>query len=402
MRLPRFTPRRLAVAAIIMVVALASTAIHRFFAGAGGAKELADQADRLGVKRRTILRNAGERIAWNPSSSALATTSGESTADTATIWDASTGRRQAVLSGHREIYGLDWSKDGKLVATGSWDRTAAVWDAATGNRLLTLRGHPGMIFDVAFSADGKTLATCAGDNLVILWDTGSGQVRSKLRGHSSRVVDVGWSPDGKTLASGSDDSTLIWDLTADKPRHALDGSTPRWSPDGKTLSTVVNGDLILWDPDTGKMRGKLPGTVNGVYCLAWSPDGTMLATGSADNGGFWRGLIPDAMLDPPATATIWDAKTFKVRHVLTGHRHHIASIAWRPDGRFLATGSWDKSVIIWAVGSGKRAATLVEGIDEVVDAVAWSTDGKVLATTFGSFHMSTILWETTTNKALVK
>ena len=159
---------------------------------------------------------------------------------------------------------------------------------------------------------------------------------------------------------------------------------PRGVPDGKNLATVVGSTAILWDSDSGKERAKLAGHANKIHCLAWSPEGTILATGSGDEGSFWRGLIPDRILGPLASAILWDASTFKARTVLTGHRHLIQSLSWSPDGRFLATGSWDQSVIIWEVRTGKRATILTEGFDEVIITVSWSPDGKVLATTFGS------------------
>ncbi len=286
----------------------------------------------VSVKRRVLLRGTGEFLSWNPNAQILAT----STKD---IWAKTpfSGTRQPESARpcfrSAPIYGLAWSPDGKTLATGSWDRTAILWNAETGKPLMTLRGHTGKIYDVAWSPDGKTLATGADDNLVILWDVGSGHARSKLKGHSTRVVDVGWSPDGKTLASGSDGLTLLWDLASEKPRATFSGTLPRWSPDGKNLATVVGKTAIVWDPNTAIERAKLTGHVGGIWCLAWSPDGKILATGSEDPGGFWRGLIPDRLLGPGSAVILWDATTFKARFKLTGHRHHIDSLSWSPDGR---------------------------------------------------------------------
>jgi WD40 repeat protein len=355
----------------------------------------------VSVKRRALLAGTGEFLSWNPHAQILATNSADFINQDAILWDAVTGKRQAVLPVGAQIYGLAWSPDGKTLATGSWNGTATFWNAETGKREMTLRGHTGKIYDVAWSPDGKTLATGADDNLVILWDARGGHAHSTLKGHSTRVVDVAWSPDGKTLASGSDHLTLLWDLASENPRASLSGMRPRWSPDGKHLATLVGDTAILWDPSTASERAKLTGHENGIWCLAWSPDGKMLATGSGDAGGFWRGLIPDRFLGPGSAAILWDATTFKALFKLIGHRHHIESLTWSPDGRNLATGSWDQSVIIWDVPTGTRAAILREGFNEVINAVAWSPDGRILATTFGSFHKNTILWETTgTNETL--
>jgi WD40 repeat protein len=354
----------------------------------------------MSTMRRALLRGTGEFLSWNPNAQILATSSTGFIDQDAILWESTTGKRQAVLPVGAPIYGLEWSPDGKTLVTGSWNRSATLWNAETGKPLMTLRGHTGKIYDVAWSPDGKTLATGADDNLVILWDTRSGQARSTLKGHSTRVVDVRWSPDGKTLASGSDGLTLLWDMASEQPRATLSGNLPRWSPDGRNLATVIGDTAILWDPSTATELAKLTGHTYGIWCLAWSPDGKILATGSGDAGGFWRGLIPDRILGPGSAAILWDATTLKARFLLTGHRHHIESLAWSPDGRNLATGSWDQSVIIWDVPTGTRTAILRQGFDEVIDNVAWSPDGKILATTFGSFQKSTILWNIVRTEAV--
>ena len=155
MRLHQFTLRRLGVAAVILAVTLVLTVVYQSVRS----KVVIDQAGGLVVKRHTVLTGTGEVLAWNTKGTVLASNSGDQISQGAILWDVATGKHQAVLSGHREIYGLAWSPDGKTLATGSWERTAAVWDATTGMRIVTLRGHTGKIFDVAWSPDGKTLAT---------------------------------------------------------------------------------------------------------------------------------------------------------------------------------------------------------------------------------------------------
>ena len=399
--LEQITIRRLMIGAAIVVAIVGVHAfLHWLWLPSDEPTKALDHG--VFVKRRAFLIGAGEFLSWNPNAHILATSTTDFVHQNAMLWDATTGNRQAALRAGAQIIGLAWSPDGTTLATGSWDKTATLWNAETGKRLMTLRGHTGKIFAVAWSPDGNTLATGADDNLVILWDARSGQARSTLKGHTTRVVDVGWSPDGKTLASGSDRSTLLWDLASENPRATLSGMWPRWSPDGKNLATVVGDTTIIWDPTTATERAKLRSNENDIWCLAWSPDGKTLATGSGDEGGFWRGLMPDRILGPGSAAILWDATTFKARFKLIGHRHHIESLAWSPDGRNLATASWDQSVIIWDVPTATRAATLREGIAAVMNSVAWSPDGKILATTFGSFEKSTILWDVVRTKIVAK
>ncbi len=391
MRLPRFARRRVIIPAALLALALVSIVIYRW-------DRSTDQTSSLEVKRHIKLDDTGELLAWNPTGTLLATYSGETypgefDPHSAILWEPKSGTRRAVLRDIGPTYRLTWSPDAKKFATGSPYSKASLWDSATGKRLLTLSGHTARIYDLAWSPDGQTLATGAYDHVVILWDTQSGRAIATFKGHSTPVGDIRWSPDGKTLASVSDDGTLVWNPSAEGPQATLDGGWPRWSPDGKNLVTLDGKIAIIWDAKTLKERGRLIGHKNFIECLEWSPDGKLLATATDDPGGFWRGVLPDFVLGPGSAAIMWDATTLKARHVLTGHRHNIPSLTWSPDGRFLATGSWDQSVIIWDVSTGKRAATLTEGLDEVVNTVAWSPDGNFLATTFGSFSKRTILWE---------
>ena len=126
--------------------------------------------------------------------------------------DGDEGKPRASLEGYTgDVYSIAWSPNGKLLATGSDDRTVKLWDAATGKMLCRLTGHTDSICSVAWSPNGKTLASSAGDATLKLWDLDTGKLLSSLRGHTGGVYTVAWSPDGKTLASGSDDRTVkLW------------------------------------------------------------------------------------------------------------------------------------------------------------------------------------------------
>jgi WD40 repeat protein len=89
-----------------------------------------------------------------------------------------------------------------------------VWDAATGQLALTLQGHAGPVTSVDFSPDGKRLASASGDQTVKVWDAATGQLALTLQGHTLSVASVAFSPDGKRLASASHDLTVkVWDAS---------------------------------------------------------------------------------------------------------------------------------------------------------------------------------------------
>ncbi len=151
-------------------------------------------------------------------------------------------------------------------------------------------------------------------------------------------------------------------------------STPlAFSPDGKTLAAGAwnqlfatghrGGQIFLWDTAAWNR----PPTVlhshdDQVRSVAFSPDGRWLASGSADQ-----------------TVGLWDLSTKQIRHILQGHRGEVMAVAFSPDGKRLASGSEDATVKIWDPERGEELATL-PGSDGAINCLAFSPDGLTLAT----------------------
>ncbi len=218
-------------------------------------------------------------------------------------------------------------------------------------------------------------------------------------GHTSDVLSVAFSPDGKTLASGSFDSTVkLWDVQTGQQIRSLEGHTDivpsvAFSPDGKTLASgscyrnkrpmikgleCLEGEIKLWNIETGEQVISMKGDHTWVTEVAFSPDGKTLASRSFDK-----------------TIKLWNVETGQLLKSLEGHTDTVNSVAFSPDGKTLATGSSDKSVKLWNVETGQLLKSL-EGHIDSVNSVAFSVDGKTLAS--GSGDNTIKLWNVETGQ----
>jgi WD40 repeat protein len=282
-------------------------------------------------------------------------------------------RLARTLTGHSDsVYGVAFSTDGMLLATGSLDGMVRIWDPGTGDHVRAFTGHTSAVYSVAFSPDGSLLTSASGDGTVRIWDPATGDLVRALTGHTTAVYGVAFSPDGSQLATGCLDGTVqIWDPATGDHVRALIVHTERvngvaFSPDGTLLATV-GGDMTarIWDlPGSGQLH-TLAGHTAAVHGVAFSPDGSMLATASHDK-----------------TARIWDPATGGPLHVLIGHTERVNGVAFSRDGTLLATAGGDKTARIWDPTTGDQLHTLRRHTAGVYG-VAFSSDGTLLATAGG-------------------
>jgi WD40 repeat protein len=196
------------------------------------------------------------------------------------------------------------------------------------------------------------------------------------------------SPDGKTLAAGYADNTArLWDVSTGGERHQLGRSRPpgaatvtavAWSPDGKRLASATRGLVQLWDPATGENVRALPDQDDSVFCLAFSPDGAVVASGARD------GVV-----------RLWDADTGKGPRLLTGHSAVVAAVAFAPDGKTLASASADRTVRLWDLATGKELRQLT-GHQAGVECLAFAPDGATVATGGNAKDPTVRLWDAAT------
>jgi WD40 repeat protein len=389
-------------------------------------------------------------------------------------------------SGHNGlITGLAFSGDGRrLFSSGGEDKTVKVWDPQAGEEVLNLRGHTLFCHGLAASADGARLASAGKDGTIRIWDAtplnGSEGSGSVTRAHGSEVWSVEFSSDGQYLASASwgETNVRVWDARGDALRHTLTLAPDAmnlfhlgFSADGKRIVTtaasrVREAVVNVWDAETGRQvfdelreknsvpffamfdpsgrylvregpgfavqvhdadTGKVVGVVgrhdNQIWGMAFSPDGSRLATASNDDSvRVWawdpKRLAPDQEFELKLTVrvdgygnrvafsrdgkhlatggegslvNIWDAKTGQLRHTLSGHTGDVFAVAFSGDRRWLATAGEDTTVRIWDAATWKLRRTL-RGHTGMVMSVAFSPDSHRLAS--GSRDHTMKVWDT--------
>jgi Tol biopolymer transport system component/biopolymer transport protein ExbD len=279
------------------------------------------------------------------------------------LWDRATGAVQATFKEKQGIRCVAFSPDGQKLATGGYDGLVKLRDPATGEATAVLAAHKVRlgfgVNSLAFSPDGKHLATGGSDNRIRLWDLTNPTRAVTFAELPDWVISVAYSPDGKTLATTlfGDGIVRLWDVATQKEVRLLRSPEVRaldqqveqiaFSPDGKTLATASrDGSVRLWDVATGRVNTTLdvgPFFTSAVWYVAFSPDGKLLATAS--------GPPRRSKEEPirPGELRLWDAATGKLLAAVRGHDGQVTCAVFSPDGRYVATASWDGTVKLWNV-----------------------------------------------------
>lgn len=298
-----------------------------------------------------------------------------------------------ILRGHADdINYLSFSRDGKLLASASRDKTIALWDPATGRVLRTMTRHNAPVNAVLFSDDDRQLFSIGDDRAVRFWRTADGIQMREIKGDwPGPTYKIAVSPSGSLVAAAKDTEIQILNLADGQLMRTLTGHRERvtdleFSPDGKTLASsscavellqeeCPRGEIRLWDISRGqpiavwdKGHGEL------VMDIAFSPDGQLLA--AVDRKG-------DAVLWKVADATeVWKLS------------NSSRPVAFSPDGQLLVLGSED-GIAVRRVTDGKAIITLGYGVSAV-----FSSDGRMLIVGGGYYDNLIRFWDITTGKLL--
>ena len=304
------------------------------------------------------------------------------------------------------------SPNGQEVASGSiLNAAVSIWDLRTGKAARVLKGQKGGAQALAYSPDGRFLAVgrsmvSSVETSVQVFQAGSDTIVQRLEpprivtSHSPKgigtVKSLQYSPDGKFLAVGFEGGAIgIYEAATGQlrqsfPTHAAIDGPLAYSSNGKYLAIseriktetdVFDHHVIqLIDVTTGAIVKTISGHADRVTALAFSPDGTHLASGS--NIGSVRGRldkksnqgVEQRNEDP---IRMWDIATGAIVMELAGHTGSVRSLVFTQGGEYLVSGSQDKTIKIWNVETGALVSTLI-GHNDLIDSIAMTTDGRYL------------------------
>jgi WD40 repeat protein len=271
-------------------------------------------------------------LSFSADSSTLATGGHD---NTIRLWDARLRTLKAVLRGHRQmVQGLAFSPTDDVLASAGRDHTIKLWSTITGCELRTLCGHGEPVWAVVFGPGGKQLVSAGRDGRIRLWDVETGEQLAEVNSGHGEVYCLAFDPNGRLASAGKDGRVRIWSGDLKKEFLDLDGHEGSvrclaFSADGRLLASGGDDQRIrLRRADTAEVLHDLMGRTGAVWSVHFGP-ADRLVSGSDDG-----------------TIQLWDTHLGQPLIALPGHKDRAGCVAFSPDGSLLASGNMNDGLKI--------------------------------------------------------
>lgn len=322
------------------------------------------------VLRQRLDGGGVSALAFSPDGKLLAASNG----DSVSFWDAQNWSRTDLSPGSRPTpaRSIAFSPDGRMLALLTFDK-AIVFDVENKAQLDSFDvPQSGSGGGISFSPDSQILAAAAGSGIVLRDVNKRRELRPPL---DLQALSVAFSPDGNILAAGTRQGLKLlsrsdWtDILGLAEERSVSFSPVAFSPDGKTLCVGRNGSVETWNRDQGvwsRLKDQQPiQHGNYVLSIAFSPDSTLIATGSDQ-----------------AVAKLWDARTrreVKAPENLMRAPAHLRSVAFSPKGDTLAGASSDGGIRAWDLSWLRDQQPIARYEWAGFGSLAFSPDGRTIA-----------------------
>ncbi len=317
-------------------------------------------------------------LAFSPDGSRLAIASEDRSVS---IYDVARGRLQGTLKGHTDrIQALAWHPQGQRLVSAGWDTTARVWDPHRFEPIILLNSHASQVTALAFSPDGELLVSADSDALLHVWEFGSNRVRHFLEGHRDTIACLAFRADGQALVSGGGDRVIhLWDVRQGKaslgrsdfaPGVDLSGWRRNWTalavhPEATQVASSHGPGLEVWDPTSADALFQVQ-TEAHLHSVTYSPDGCWIAGGGSD-----------------ARVRLWAVEDGQLHNILEAEvlTEPVTALSFAPDSARLASaGATGTAIWIWDVASGEPMLLIPDALDGcTVESLAFHPQGRFLA-----------------------
>ncbi len=294
-----------------------------------------------------------------------------------------------VLKHSNSVTALACSPSGDIIVTGVGSGHLTWWETNTGKQVRQVRAHDERIEDIEFTRDGKLLATCGRDAKAHLWNPHTGRKIRSFEGHTALVWSVSFSPDGEYLLTGGwggepNNENRVWNVqTGQQMRRLPATSKVAWSPKGTVIAMGAEDNCVaLWNSLTGQRTALLRGHGAWVHEMAFSTDGAFVVSVS----GFpeWEKKASDDV-----SIRIWSVASGQQVHRLSGHADAVFCVAVASDNKRIVSGGEDKTVRVWDAQSGRELQCLT-GHREAVTSVEFVPRTKYIVSV--SFDSTARIW----------